>query len=146
MITDADIQRAAKELVERHGDSALVIAGEHVAARSAVDDQAGMNAALRVVSALEELLAGDVERVAVDDAGRAVDVGYMPDGKVDLTVPLPAVNVTSCMFGGADLATLYVTTAASGLSKSERQRAPLSGSLFAIETGFTGLPEPVFAG
>ena len=65
---------------------------------------------------------------------------------VDLTVPLPAVNVTSCMFGGADLATLYVTTAASGLSKSERQRAPLSGSLFAIETGFTGLPEPVFAG
>ena len=59
MIADTDIQRAANELVERYGDNALVIAGEHVAALSAADDQAGMNAALRVVSALEELLAGD---------------------------------------------------------------------------------------
>ena len=59
MITDVDIQRAATELVERYGNNALVIAGEHVAALSAADDQAGMNAALRVVSALEELLAGD---------------------------------------------------------------------------------------
>ncbi len=59
MIADADIQRAAKELVERYGDNALVIAAEHVAALSAADDQAGMNAALRVVSALEDLLAGE---------------------------------------------------------------------------------------
>ncbi len=59
MIADADIQRAAKELVERHGDNALAMAREHVAALSAADDQAGMNAALRVVSALEDLLAGE---------------------------------------------------------------------------------------
>ena len=59
MIADVDIQRAAKELVERHGDNALVIAGEHVAALSAADDQAAMNAALRVVSVLEKLLAGE---------------------------------------------------------------------------------------
>ncbi len=59
MIADADIQRAAKELVERYGDNALVMSGEHVAALSAVGDQAGMNAALRVVSVLENLLAGE---------------------------------------------------------------------------------------
>ncbi len=59
MIADADIQRAAMELVERHGDNALVIAGEHVAALSAADDQASMNAALRVLSALEMLLASE---------------------------------------------------------------------------------------
>ena len=60
MIADTDIQRAANELVERYGDNALVIAGEHVAALSAADDQTGMNAALRVVSVLEKLLAGEL--------------------------------------------------------------------------------------
>ena len=60
MIADADIQRAAMELVERYGDNALVIAGEHVAALSAADDQTSMNAALRVVSVLEKLLAGEL--------------------------------------------------------------------------------------
>ena len=58
MIADIDIQRAAKELVERHGDNALAIAREHVATLSAANDQAGVNAALRVVSALEDFLAG----------------------------------------------------------------------------------------
>ena len=57
MIANIDIQRAAEELVERHGDNALVVARDLVVARSAADDQAGMNAALRVVSALEVLLA-----------------------------------------------------------------------------------------
>ena len=59
MISDTDIQRAAEELVERHGDNALAVAREHVAALSAANDQAGMNAALRVVSALEDILAGE---------------------------------------------------------------------------------------
>ena len=59
MIADAEIQRAAKELVERYGDNALAMARENVAALSAADDQAGMNAALRVVSVLENLLAGE---------------------------------------------------------------------------------------
>ncbi len=59
MIADTDIQRAAKELVERHGYNALAAAREHVAARTAADDQAGMNAALRVVSVLEALLASE---------------------------------------------------------------------------------------
>ena len=59
MISDSDIHHAANELVERYGDNAMSVAREHVAALSAADDQAGMNAALRVVSALEDLLAGE---------------------------------------------------------------------------------------
>ena len=71
---------------------------------------------------------------------------YTPDGKIDLTVPIPAPNVTSCMFGGPDLTTLYVTTARADLSVADLEASPLSGGLFAVETGFTGLPEPEFAG
>ena len=71
---------------------------------------------------------------------------YHADGRVDLTVAMPVPFVTSCMFGGPDLSTLYVTSASSELSPSQRAQAPLSGSLFAIETPFEGLPEPEFSG
>jgi hypothetical protein len=57
MIADIEIHRAAEELVERHGDNALAVAHEHVAALAAANDQAGMNGALRVVSALEVMAA-----------------------------------------------------------------------------------------
>lgn len=73
-------------------------------------------------------------------------VRYTPEGELDVTIPLPVPLVTSCMFGGADLATLYVTSASAGMSAEERKSAPLSGSLFAVETGYVGLPEPEFAG
>ena len=36
---------------------------------------------------------------------------YAPDGSVDRIVALPVQKPTSCMFGGPDLTTLYVTTA-----------------------------------
>ena len=38
MIADTDIQRAAKELVERYGDNAMEIARERIAALSAAHD------------------------------------------------------------------------------------------------------------
>ena len=56
MIADADIQRAAKELVERYGNSAMSVAQDRIAEFSAKHDQSGMNIALRVLSALEVLL------------------------------------------------------------------------------------------
>ncbi|MCH7554927.1 MAG: hypothetical protein IIC08_02885 [Proteobacteria bacterium] len=58
MIADIDIQRAANELIERYGDSAMAVARERVAALSAAADQAEMNIALRVLSALEIRLEG----------------------------------------------------------------------------------------
>ncbi len=57
MIADADIQRAAKELVERYGDDALEIARERIAAFSAAHDQLAVDVNLRVLSVVETLLA-----------------------------------------------------------------------------------------
>ncbi len=68
-------------------------------------------------------------------------VRYAPDGTVDRVVTLPTPNTTCPAFGGPDLTTLYVTTAAEGT-----QGDPLAGALFAVETDVPGLPEPFFAG
>ena len=69
-----------------------------------------------------------------------------PDGEVTATVTLPCSQVSSCTFGGPDLKTLFITTAAVGLSPSQLEREPLAGSLFAVEPGFTGLPAHTFRG
>lgn len=58
---------------------------------------------------------------------------------------LPVDKVTSVMFGGHDLSTLFVTTSRIGLTAAERAQQPEAGSLFAIEgTGSKGLPENQF--
>ena len=44
--------------------------------------------------------------------GGSALVRYGPDGRLRQTLEIPAANVTCCAFGGADLATLYITTAA----------------------------------
>jgi sugar lactone lactonase YvrE len=48
---------------------------------------------------------------------------------------MPAVNITKCAFGGADLTTLYVTSAATGLASGADANA---GHLFRIVTGCVG--------
>jgi sugar lactone lactonase YvrE len=68
-------------------------------------------------------------------------VRVAPDGSIDRVIEMPAANVTTCAFGGPDLATLYVTTAS--IRKADTDR--LAGSLFAIETETRGLPENRFA-
>ena len=67
---------------------------------------------------------------------------FLLDGSVDRIVELPVPNITKCVFGGLNLQTLYITTAATGLSESERQRHPLSGSLFAAEVAYKGFAMP----
>lgn len=68
---------------------------------------------------------------------------FLPDGRRELSVPMPVPNVTSCSFGGADLRTLFVTTASIEMTPADLERAPLAGSLFAVETAVAGLDEPV---
>lgn len=58
MIADIDIQHAAKELIERYGDSAKSVAEDRITALSQANDQSAMDIALRVLSALESLLEG----------------------------------------------------------------------------------------
>jgi sugar lactone lactonase YvrE len=53
---------------------------------------------------------------------------------------------TMCAFGGADLRTLYVTSARQRRTDAELARLPQSGGIFATRVDVPGLPEPAFAG
>lgn len=54
-------------------------------------------------------------------------------GKLMAKGEVPAPNVSSCTFGGADFQTLYITTAREGLNEEQLEQYPLSGGLFAIQ-------------
>ncbi|MBT3358698.1 MAG: SMP-30/gluconolactonase/LRE family protein [Rhodospirillales bacterium] len=71
---------------------------------------------------------------------------FSPDGRLDRAFALPVAQVTSCVFGGADLETLYVTTATQTLDEDELLGQPLAGGLFEIPTGIRGLQSAEFAG
>jgi len=73
-------------------------------------------------------------------------VRFAPDGRVDREILLPVTNPTSCCFGGPDLSTLYVTSAAFGLSPEQLARNPVEGALLAIDTGIRGTGSTRFAG
>jgi sugar lactone lactonase YvrE len=66
-------------------------------------------------------------------------------GRVDRFLRLPVSQVSSVMFGGDDLRTLYVTTSRQRLSDAALAREPLAGSLLAVDAGVRGLPEPRYA-
>ena len=66
-------------------------------------------------------------------------VRLAPDGTIDRLVEMPTKNVTTCTFGGPDLRTLYVTTAAGSVPANQ-----VAGGLFAIETEAPGQPENRF--
>lgn len=65
-------------------------------------------------------------------------------GRCLTEIPLPVDRVTSCAFGGPDLATLYVTTARTGLDAQRLEQQPSAGGLFAVEPGVTGRPANMF--
>jgi sugar lactone lactonase YvrE len=67
-------------------------------------------------------------------------VRVAPDGKIDRVVEMPVKNITTCCFGGADLKTLFVTTASAHAPLGDR----LAGSLFAIRTEVKGQAENRF--
>lgn len=71
---------------------------------------------------------------------------YSPEGELLRTVPLPVQKPTNCIFGGPDLATLYVTSAVADLDGAALAAQPLAGGLFALDVGVAGLPETRFAG
>ena len=70
--------------------------------------------------------------------GGGVIQRYDADGRLTGAVRVPAANVTSCAFGGPDLGTLYITTAA-GQGRS-------AGALFTCASGVRGLPAFPFGG
>ncbi|RWM06002.1 SMP-30/gluconolactonase/LRE family protein [Mesorhizobium sp.] len=63
-----------------------------------------------------------------------------PDGRLDRVVELPCSWPTSCAFGGADLGTLFVTSARFTMSAEHLDANPHEGGLFALRPGVRGLP------
>lgn len=82
----------------------------------------------------------------VAEVGMSTIGRYDPKGKRMGGVTLPATRVTSVMFGGADLDTLYVTTMRYNLTPEQSAAQPLAGRTFAVQPGVKGLPEVDFAG
>ena len=76
--------------------------------------------------------------------GGARVVRYTPDGRVDRAIPLPASQATCCAFGGPGLSTLFITSAAGGLSEERRAAEPHAGALFAVNVGVRGIADTPF--
>lgn len=66
---------------------------------------------------------------------------YSPEGALLAEYETPARCPTMPAFGGADLRTLYVTSARGGRSEEELARYPQSGGVFAMRVDVPGLPE-----
>jgi L-arabinonolactonase len=71
---------------------------------------------------------------------------YAPDGTADLCIEVPTLQPTRPAFGGADLNTLYITSAREGLSDVALQNDSGAGDVYAAQPGYKGLPEPCFSG
>ncbi|NDZ17456.1 senescence marker protein-30 (SMP-30) [Variovorax sp. WS11] len=74
--------------------------------------------------------------------GRGVIHRYLPDGRLHRVIQLPVTQPTSCMFGGPDLRTLYITTARHGLDAAALEAQPWAGGLLAVDTAEHGIAEP----
>ena len=61
-------------------------------------------------------------------------------------IPVPAKNVSSCVFGGTGLNELYITSARVGLDEDTLKQYPLTGGVFRLGTNVEGMPSFEFAG
>lgn len=69
---------------------------------------------------------------------------YTKEGQLIQTLDFPCSNITKLTFGGADLRTMFVTTAWKGLSPEQRAGQPLAGSLFTLRSPTPGLAQHRF--
>ncbi|MGA8138014.1 MAG: SMP-30/gluconolactonase/LRE family protein [Pseudomonas gingeri] len=72
-------------------------------------------------------------------------IRYAPDGTLDRVIELPVEYPTSCVFGGPDLSTLYVTSARPAGSREGKDGA-LDGALLMADVGVKGLACQRFSG
>lgn len=71
---------------------------------------------------------------------------YTPKGVLDTVIKVPAGQVTSCAFGGANQDELFITTARCGLTCAQLDTQPLAGALFRCWPGVTGPAATPYAG
>lgn len=105
-------------------------------------DESGFPVSERTIATFDVLPDGvsvDAEGgiwVALWDGGGVVRLS--PSGDIDCRIDIPGGWITSCAFGGADLRTLYVTSATVDLDDARRTAHPAAGSLFACRPGVAG--------
>lgn len=75
--------------------------------------------------------------------GGAVECWNPKSGKRLFRVDLPVARVSSCIFGGNDYKTLYITTAKS--EATSKSAAGLEGAIFCAKPGIAGFPAVSFA-
>lgn len=54
-------------------------------------------------------------------------------------VSVPALNVTSCAFGGKDMKTLFITSASIAMDEEAQQKYPQAGGIFSVVTDSKGV-------
>ncbi len=70
---------------------------------------------------------------------------YSPQGALLQQIRFPVANVTKLAFGGADLKTVYATTARKGLDAAASAKQPLAGALFRFQSDVPGMPQSSIA-
>ncbi len=71
--------------------------------------------------------------------GSAVGCFNPKTGNLISKIEVPALNVTSCAFGGKNLDTLYITTATKDMDTEQLKQFPLAGSIFKAVPGVKGV-------
>ena len=106
-----------------------------------------------IIDVLEGLGSPDGMTIDTEDklwiahyGGRCVRRWDPETGKILEEIPVPADNVTCCVFGGADFKRLYITTAAQGLDEKQLAEQPLAGAIFYIDLPYQGRPAFRFGG
>lgn len=125
--------------------------------RSDYDTATGTAENRRVFARVEEGMGPDGAAVDADGFylcaafGAGCLLRFDPDGKLERRIAMPARFVTMPAFGGADLSTLFVTSASFPVPEKDRVSRPMEGCLFALEAPARGLtphvltPDPVAA-
>lgn len=73
--------------------------------------------------------------------GGSCVVRHAPDGSIDRVIEVPVSQVTCPAFGGADLKTLFITTAAKNLTEDQLAAEKVAGGLFALRVDVAGQAE-----
>ena len=69
---------------------------------------------------------------------------YDPAGKPERVISMPVEFPTSCVFGGADLTDLYITSAWTNLGEQGKDSQPMAGDIFLLHTDIRGQIEPKY--
>ncbi|NSL90641.1 SMP-30/gluconolactonase/LRE family protein [Chitinophaga sp. Mgbs1] len=76
--------------------------------------------------------------------GRGVYRWNPVSGELLAHIEIPALQVSSCIFGGPDMQDMLITTAREHMTAEQLQQYPLSGSLFHVKLPYKGLPVNYF--